>query len=248
MQRDAVDLLEAALEHLLLPVAVGRHQSVRGAAGGQLHGWIHPAHHFSRLLGDPSIFGGGLLADLPGTVHLVSEAPETHAMRLLETMRAAQVRIVSAAGMIAVFDEMARLLGPARAEVDGEHRLHAGLPAPADELVRPELIGLRAAPGKIEPPRPLLARSDAILPVVTGQEVASRVANERGAQLAGQREHITAKTLSVRCWMSGLEDAAVDAAAHVLDERSEDASVERRYREVAIDDDVTLQHVGRLSG
>ena len=46
--------------------------------------------------------------------------------------------------------------GTARAEVDREHRLDAGAPAPVDELVGAERVGLGRQPGEVEPPRPAL--------------------------------------------------------------------------------------------
>ena len=144
--------------------------------------------------------------------------------------------------MIAVFDQVARFVRSARADIDREHRLDAGHPAPVDELVGAELVGLRRAPGQVEPHRPLLLRSDAVLPVVAGQEVAARIAHDRRPELARQRQHVAAKSVRVGRRMAGLVDAAVDAAAHVLDEGAEDPAVERRQDEVAIDDDARFQH------
>ena len=50
------------------------------------------------------------------------------------------------------------------------------------------------------------------------------------------------KPLLVRGRMAGLVDAAVDAAAQVLDEGAEDAAVEFGKNEVAVDDEAGVQH------
>ncbi len=63
-----------------------------------------------------------------------------------KSVRATQVGIVCAARMVAVFDEMARLVRPARAEIDREHRLDPGRLAPGHEFVGTELRWSRCFP------------------------------------------------------------------------------------------------------
>ncbi len=163
-------------------------------------------------------------------------------MRLLEPVRAAQIGILCAAWMVAVFDELTRRIGAARAEIHREHRLHAGGPAPGDVLVRAEFVGLRAAPGEIEPPGALLSRADAIFPVVAGEEITSRIADDGRTQLFGQLEHVPAEAVHIGCGMPRFVDSAVHAAAHMFDEGAEHASVEGGDGKVPIDHDLTGQH------
>ena len=85
-------------------------------------------------------------------------------------------------------------------------------------------------------------RPYAILPVVAGEKIAARIANDGGAQLLGQRQHVLPKAVAIGRRMPGLVDAAIDAAAHVFDKGPEYASVERRNHEVAIDDNFASQH------
>ena len=58
------------------------------------------------------------------------------------TVRATQVGEGGAAGMVAVFEEVARLVGATRAEIDAEHRFDIDLVAPVHEFVGAELVGL----------------------------------------------------------------------------------------------------------
>ena len=125
----------------------------------------------------------------------------------------------------------------AGAEVDREHRLDPGRAAPGDELVGAEGVGLGREPGEVEAPGPRLERADAVLPVVAGDEVAAGIAHHRGAELAHQRQHVLAEALRVGGRVAGLEDAAVDAAAEVLDEGAEQAAVGRADRDLPVEPD-----------
>ena len=136
VQRDPFDMVEAMLEHDALPFAEGRHGAAGGAAGGELDRGVDPLHHLRGLDRDPPVFVGGLRLHLPRPVHLVAEAPELHVVRQLRAVLAAQIGQRGAARMIAVFHQVARRVAGARAEIDGEHRLDAGRPAPGHELVR----------------------------------------------------------------------------------------------------------------
>ena len=115
VQRDVLDMVESVLEHGFFPGAERRHVAAGGSAGRQFDAGVDPLHHLRRLGGDAAVFRGRLRFHLPGPVHLVSEAPELHAVRLLPAVRAAQVGKRRAAGMVAVFEHLARGIGAARA-------------------------------------------------------------------------------------------------------------------------------------
>src|SRR5699024_1866055 len=127
--------------------------------------------------GEPTVLAGGLVPDLPRAVHLVAQAPEPDVVRFLGAVAAAQVGVVGAAGHVAVLQQVQCLLHPAGTEVDGHHRLRAGLAAPGDELVHADLVRLRGVPGQVRPPGPVLLWAGAVLPSVAGDEVAARVAD-----------------------------------------------------------------------
>src|SRR5437879_4088560 len=118
--------------------------------------------------------------------------------------------------MVAILEEIAGRVGAAGAEVDGEHRLDPGEPAPVEEFVGAEMVGLGRQPGEIEPARPRLDRTDAVLPVVAGNEIAARIAHDGRRQLAHEGQYVAAKTLRVGLRMARLENAAIDAASEML--------------------------------
>ena len=151
-----------------------------------------------------------------------------------------------AARMVAVFDQVARRIAAARAEIDREHRLDVGGAAPVDELVGAERVRLGRHPGKVEPARAILHRPDAVLPVVAGDEIAARIAHDGGRELAHHREHVLAEALLVGLRMAGLEDAAIDAAAEMLDEGAEQPPVGRADHVVAVEPHFGLAHCASL--
>ena len=113
---------------------------------------------------------------------------------------------------------------------------------PARELVQPDLVRLERVPREVEPLRPPLARADAVLPSVAGNEVATRVADGGYAELAHQIHHVGPETVRVRGWMPGLIDPVVDAPTEVLDEGAEQAAVQRTDGVGGIDDDLCCRH------
>jgi hypothetical protein len=127
--------------------------------------------------------------------------------------------------MIAVLHQAACGIAAASAEIDCEHRLQASQPAPIDEFIGTEAIAFRRQPREVEAARPALDRADTVLPVVARHEVAARVAHDGRCQLAHQREHVLSEASAVGRRMSRLEDAAVHAAAEVLDERAEQTRI-----------------------
>src|SRR3546814_6327930 len=111
------------------------------AARGDLEPGRRPAQDLGGFGGDAAIFRRGLGAGLPGAVHLVAKAPEFDVVRGFVPVALAQIGIMRAAGMVAIFEEVLRLGRPARAEVDREHRLDVGGLAPVHEFVGAELVG-----------------------------------------------------------------------------------------------------------
>jgi hypothetical protein len=79
---------------------------------------------------------------LPGAVHLVAQTPELDRVRLVIAMFTPEVGVVAARRVVAIFDEIARCVAIACAEVDGKHGLDGGGATPIDELVGAERVRL----------------------------------------------------------------------------------------------------------
>ena len=78
---------------------------------------------------------------------------------------------------------------------------------------------------------------DAVLPVVGGDEVAARIADEAHAHLTHELEHVAAEAVGVGGRMAGLVDPAIDRPAHVFDERAEQPLIHLADREGRVDHD-----------
>lgn len=157
-------------------------------------------------------------------------------------MRPAEFRQRGPARMIAVLDEVGRILRPTRGEVDNEHRLDAGKAAPVDEFVGAESIGFCRLPSGAQPLQPLLHGTDAILPSIRGDEVSAGILDDRGTKLRDEIEHIPTKPLLVGGGVAGLVEAAIDAAAQMLNAGTKQARVGAADGAAAVEVDFGLPH------
>jgi hypothetical protein len=87
-----------------------------------------------------------------------------------------------------------------------------------------------------------LHRADTILPVATRHVVASRVTNDRRTKFSNQLENVLPKPVTVRRWVPRLENAGVDAPAHMLYERTKEAPVNWGNTKISIDDYLRFIH------
>ena len=227
-----IDRVVGVLEHHPLPFGIGLHVGVGRAADDQLQRLVERAQRLGDFVGEPAVFVRGLVADLPGPVHLVAETPMLDAERLGATVGLAQIAPIAARRAVDVFDEIARLIEPARAEVDGEHHFGSDLCAPGGEFVQADGVGFRGVPGEIEPRRPLLARTDAVLPIVGGDEIAAGITHDGNLEIPHEFDDVAAHAVRVGGRMAGLVDAGVNRAPEMLEERAVEAVVDARDREV----------------
>ena len=157
----------------------------------------------------------------------------------------AQVAPVAAGRAVDVFDEIARLVEPARAEVDREHHLGADGVAPVGEFVHADGVGVRRVPGEVEPRRPLFARADAVFPIIGGNEIAAGIAHDRNLEVAHELGDVAAHAVRVGGRMTGLVDAGVDRAAEMLEEGAVEPIVDLRDRVIPMGGDGRF-HVSSL--
>ena len=138
----------------------------------------------------------------------------------------AQARHGGVFGGVAVLHPLLRLGPGAGAEIRADVRLGAEHLGVIQELVRAEAIAFDGAPRHFEARRPLVARADAVPPVVIGREIAAGPAQQRNIQLLGRVQDIPAKAVGVGEGRFLLEDAAIDAAPQVLDEIAVDLRID----------------------
>ena len=229
VQRDVVDDVVGLFEDRRLPRPERRHRRVRASARHELEVGFRLAHRPRRLGGESTVLRGGLVSGLPRTVELVAETPQPNPVRIGSTVGDALVRQRRARRVVDVLQQVERLGDPAGAEVDGEHRLDTGPAGPLDELVDADLVGLDRPPGEIAAHRTAVTRPDAVLPAVVGDEVATRIAHHRDAELLGEGEDVAAEPVLVGRRVVGLVDPGVHAAPEVLDERAEQPTLDRGH-------------------
>ena len=82
MQRKRIDILVALLQNFAVPFQIGGHPRTARSAGDELQRRINGAHLPGRILGLHAVLGGGNVPDLPGPVHLISQAPVLDVVRL----------------------------------------------------------------------------------------------------------------------------------------------------------------------
>ena len=103
-------------------------------------------------------------------------------------------------------------------------------------------------PCQVQATRPLITRTNAILPAIAGNEIAARIANRGSAEFLDQFDDVLAETVFIGFGVARLIDAVVYAATQMLHERPEQSVVDRSYFKVIIDDESRfLQLPGLLS-
>src|SRR5207302_70270 len=82
----------ALVENLIFPGSECLHLSPTRAASAQLDARADPAHQLCSLLGNATVFVGGLFANLPAPILLVAAAPEPDTTRSCAAAPAPQLR------------------------------------------------------------------------------------------------------------------------------------------------------------
>ena len=131
VERDVVDLALQPVEHGAVPAhPVRARPEVRGAGGDELDRRVGAAHGLGRLQGELGVVLGVLVAELPGPVDLVAQAPDLDVPGLVAAVLAPLLRPVGVAGFVRVFDPVAGVLHRAQPGVDAQVGLD------------PELLGI----------------------------------------------------------------------------------------------------------
>jgi hypothetical protein len=235
---EVIHVLPRLFQRHAIPIRVSRHLVVGGAAQDRLDRRIHPAHQLGGLTRFGAVFVRFEVPHLPGTVHLVADAPVLDIVRRGVTVFGAQVGIVGAGGCVAIIDQVARGLDRAGAHVDAQHRRGVDGFAEAHEFVGAKLVGLQRLPGQLAAARAQLLRADAVEPVVAAEEVAAGIADRRVLLGAQRVEHVGAQAVLVGVGGLGFVDAFVDASPHVLGKAAEKQRRDFGDRAVAVKQDL----------
>ena len=242
MQRNEFRMIECVIDHRVFPMPEGRHVARGRSARRKFDRWIDPAHHLGGFLRHLSIGGRGLVLHLPGAIHFVSQTPELDVVRLLPAVRAAQIRPIGPGWMIAVFNQVSRGIAAPGAEIDRHHRLDTGCLAPVHEFIGAETVGFGAEPRKVKTGRPLIDRTDAVFPVIAGDEIAAGVTHDRRTKLLHQREYVLPKSFGIGGRMSGLVDATINASPEMLDEGAEQTRIRMTDGKIAVHQNFCFSH------
>ena len=127
MQGNVVHLVIRVTQGGRLPFREGGHFTVRASAGNQLNGRINQLHSLCCFLCQPPIFIHRLVAQLPGTVHLIAQAPYLDIMGLLHSMADTHIAVLRPGRMVAVFQEVTGVGNSPGAQVDCHHHIRACL-------------------------------------------------------------------------------------------------------------------------
>ncbi len=232
-----VDRVIGVFEDDALPFRIGFHVGIGGPADDQLERTVEGAQGLGHFIGQAAVFLGGLVADLPGAVHLVAQTPVSDPERLRAAVGLTQIAPEAAGRSIDVFDEIARFVEAARSEVDRQHHLRADGLAPLRELVHADRVRFRSVPGEVEPGRAPIARADAVLPIVGGNEISAGVAHDRDPEVADQLRDVAAHAVHVGAGMAGFVNAGVDRSAEMFQKGAVDTVVDRRDPVILVRDD-----------
>ena len=167
------------------------------ADGDELQGGVDLPHVFGDLIVLQDIVLHLHEPELPGSEHLVADAPVFHPVRLLVAVLDAPAPANGIGATVGILDPLGGGIGVAEARVGGDHRLGADLAAEDHELVGAEIVVLDAGPGRVLAGRAAVTVPDAVAPVVAAHEVATRPAVDSAVELLQERERVAAHAFEI---------------------------------------------------
>src|SRR5437763_14645181 len=98
----------------------------------------------------------------------------------------------------AILHESRCFLGRSRSKIEAHQRLGVHGPAPSHKFIRTELICVDRVPSLIKHARTALPAADATEPHVSGNKIASRIANDGNSHLADFFHDVFTETVCIR--------------------------------------------------
>ena len=248
MERNIVHRAVAFLQHRQIPVRIVVQEGRTGHTRNCLDGRIHPLHRLAGLMRQhtvaPGIFFPG--SDLPGTVHLVAQAPGLHTVGFHMAVLFPQVGPVGTAFKVGIFHTVCRVLQRARSQVHGVNRFRSGLLRPLQVFVVSHVVWDVLEPRHIQVGLPLVQGPDGVLPLPAGNEVAARQAHRGQAAFFQRLIKIPAQALFIRRRMFRVKHAPVNHGADRLQERAEQPSGNLADPEIRMDGHRCFLHLDIL--
>ncbi len=102
---DVINVFDGVQEHLLLPRAERGHSVIGTSAYDEFEIGVEGAHGCGGACGKAAVLVGAEVADLPGAVHLVADAPEPNVVGLFCAVCAPLVRQCRPRGVVRVLEE-----------------------------------------------------------------------------------------------------------------------------------------------
>ena len=155
------------------------------------------------------------MTDLPNAVHLVTKAPHLNVVGVCVAVALTHLRVLTNVE-ITVLKHSACGISASGAKVDCHHRLNARLLTPGHKLVKTELVGFKALPGRLRANGALIAGADGILPSVSGNEVTAGVSYGGNSLLLHKVDNVLTEAVLISGGMTWLIKTSVYETTHML--------------------------------
>ena len=157
---------------------------------------------------------------MPSAVHLVAEAPKLYSVRLFNTVASSEIRPISAALVVAIFNKISCRIRTSCAKINGHHAIRVCLFAPLHKFICAKCVWLCCAPCKIKSFWSAFNGADTVFPIIAGNEISARIANDRHIQLFNKLYNILPKAVFIRGRVTGFINSAVNRSAQMLYKRA----------------------------
>ena len=122
--------------------------------------------------------------------------------------------------MICVFNKISCFFRTASTEIYRHHTFCIRFFAPFHKLISAKIVRLGCTPSQIKSFRSVFNRANTVFPIVTGNKITARIANNRNIKLFYKVYHITAKTIFICCRVVRFINAAIHCTTEMFNKRA----------------------------
>ncbi|MNE39708.1 hypothetical protein D3C80_1336740 [compost metagenome] len=138
--------------------------------------------------------------------------------------------------MVAVLHQIPGCVDAACAQVYRHHYFGADQLRPFGEFIGANLIGFRNPPGQFKRALTFFLGSDTVFPVIAGDEVAARIADNRNVQRTDSLQGVSAEAVLIGSRMSGFINTAVHSPAKMFNEGPVNSRINFTQSEILVND------------